>query len=82
MEVTTILTDDFKTELGTSKSYIQTDLPNTILQKEHNGATTAGYKIHFEAFELQNDWLPNTMEFKTSNGWRWFIQKINNQKEN
>lgn len=80
--MTTILTSDFKTELGIVKSYIQADIPNTILQKKHNCATTASYKISFETFELQNDWLPNTMEFKTSKGWRWFIQKINNQKEN
>lgn len=80
--MTTILASDFETELGIVQASIQTDMADIALKKESNGVITAGYKINLEIFELQNNRLPDTMEFKSSKGWRWFIQKTNDKKEN
>lgn len=78
----TLLTDDFKTELGTVRTFIQTDkLPENSIDYNYSVATI-GHTITLERFELNKDWVGDLMCFETSIGWRWFIEKINNNEEN
>ena len=78
----TILTHDFNTKLGTVRTFLQSDRPDTFTTTGNFSVTTLGHKITLETFELQNDWVPDTMEFETSIGWRWFIQKTDDKMEN
>lgn len=77
-----IISNDFKTPLGTVQSIIKTDLLAPITNPNNFEALTSGHRIILETFELDNDWLPNKMNIETSYGWRWFIEKTNSTKEN
>ena len=78
--MTSILSENFETQLGTVRTWIETDsyslfLPcnNKIITKEH--------EIIIQAFELDSIELPEGMNYENSKGWMWFIKKINKQTE-
>jgi len=76
------LTDDFNTELGVIRTWIEP--VNNNLPNGNNSLTfsTASHTITLEVFELKNEWLTDGMRFETSRGWRWHVKKINALKEN
>jgi len=76
-----LIHNDFKTELGIVRTYIETNTSQNSNFSESLFVNTANYKIRLEVFELQNEWLPENMSFKTSKGWRWFIEKTNEKNE-
>ena len=78
--MTTILIDNFETRLGTIRTWIETDGSN-FQRQENSRFTTKGHEITFQAFDLKQVWTPEEMQYETSRGWRWFIRKANNQKE-
>lgn len=80
--MTTLLTDDFKTELGTVRTFIQTDKLDENSINYNYSVSTTGHTITLERFELNRDWIGDLMCFETSIGWRWFIQKTNDTEEN
>src|SRR5215212_4407500 len=76
-----VLNDNFTTEIGTIESWIETnDIDKEFVVKGHY-VTTKGHAINLEIFEIENEWLPDTMKIEASRGWRWHIKKINDQTE-
>jgi len=76
----TALRDDFETDLGTIRTWIETDSTYTKEQDKLSCATN-GYNIYLSAFDLKQIWTGDTMECATTRGWRWFIDKTNDHKE-
>lgn len=77
----TILTDKFKTELGTICNWIETDDSTSILLQDDYRVVTKGHEIVVQPFDLTGIWKSEIWQIETSKGWRWFIQKTGKQKE-
>lgn len=77
----TIFSRDFLTPVGMVRTYITSDRHGEVKIDGFN-ITTEGHLVKIEEFELRNDWLPEKMSIETSIGWRWFVIKTNEEKEN
>jgi len=73
--------DIFETKLGTIESRLQTDSDVAIQQRDKFRFTTKGYNVYCQVFDLLHCRIPDGMAFETSKGWRWFIEKTNDEKE-
>ena len=78
--MTTILTDNFETKLGTIQNWMESDNKN-IRQSDNYTSATTGHYVLLQPFDLNHIRLPDGMEYETAKGWRWFIEKTNNQEE-
>ncbi len=79
--MTTVLSDNFETKLGTIQTWIETEILFEYQKQDDLKAATTGHDICLSPFDLKQIWFPETMEYETAKGWRWFIEKTNNQKE-
>lgn len=79
--MTILLTKKFETNLGTIQTLIESNRNSPAIKAEALSITSIGHKITLEPFELLNEWLPQGMHFSTSIGWRYFIEKINDEAE-
>lgn len=80
--MTTVLTDYFKTRLGTLVCQLASDHQRPVANQSIHAVQTISHQITLEIFELQPDSLPDEISVETSKVWRWFIRKTNNQAEN
>lgn len=80
--MTPILKDNFETKLGVIQTSIESDFNNVVMCV--GGYTkTQGHKIHFQVFEIKNEWLNNkAMKIESSRGYRYHIEKIGEAVEN
>ena len=76
-----LLTDDFVTNLRTIRTWVETDRGNRVQHREKFRLTTEGLEIYLQTFDLKQIWAPETNECESGKGWRWFIHKTNQQKE-
>lgn len=80
-----LLSDDFKTELGTIKTWIESDIKHSIYFDNSIKITTVNYQISLQRFELPNKFSCNSSSppeiVKSFIGWRWFIEKISENDE-
>ncbi|MGL5836579.1 MAG: hypothetical protein ACRC1Z_25615, partial [Waterburya sp.] len=80
-----LLSDEFKTKLGTIKTWIESSSNNLIVAKDGNLLTTKNYQIRLESFELPNETQYNSyslpQKVESLIAWRWFIEKIGNVNE-
>lgn len=74
-----MLTDTFDTKLGTIRTWLQSDSDSYIQRQDK--FFTRGHSVYCQTFDLKQFWTPETMEYETSKGWRWFIEKTNDQEE-
>ena len=81
IKVMVLIKSDFETKLGIVSTYIESNHSECNFTDNEFSIKTSGHQISLEIFELKNEWLPKHMQFEASTGWRWFISKINNQKE-
>jgi hypothetical protein len=84
MEMKNIYTSQFKNEIGTVSSYIESDLSDSAQISNVGNSTlirTKGHSIQLIEFKLDISWIPKGMSFEDSKGWIWKIDKINNIKE-
>jgi len=65
--MTTLLTDDFKTELGTVRTFIQTDKLDKNSISYNYSVTTIGHTITLERFELDRDWVGDLIDVPPKN---------------
>ena len=79
--MTSILSDDFETPLGTIRAWAETDDKGYIQQEGQIGITTSAHHIYLQTFDLKQVWAPDGAEYEGGRGWRWFIRKINDQHE-
>lgn len=80
-----LLLDDFKTELGTIKTWIESNIKHSIKLNNRSKITTDNYQISLQRFELPNKFSCNSSSppkiVKSFIGWRWFIEKISENDE-
>ncbi|MGI4870243.1 MAG: hypothetical protein ACRYFX_03580 [Janthinobacterium lividum] len=79
--MTTILTDNFETKLGTVQTWIETDYNASFLSQSEGKMLSEGHEIIFQSFELTEISLPKGMEYETSKVWRYFVRKTGPKKE-
>ena len=77
-----LLSKEFKTKLGIIRTWIQSDIDDSVIAQDDYYITTANYQINLQSFELRNDWISVTMSFDSSIGWRWFVEKTSDSIEN
>jgi hypothetical protein len=77
----TTLTYEFKTLIGVIRTYLKTNKLNHIVKIDNDSILTYAHEIRVETFEVLDKWVPNTMQFDTSRGWRWFITNRNDRVE-
>ncbi|MGK7897974.1 MAG: hypothetical protein AB4372_31240 [Xenococcus sp. (in: cyanobacteria)] len=76
-----LLSKEFPSELGIIRTWIQRDIDNSVIEQDSYYVKTVNHRMHLQSFELQNDWIPQTMSFESSIGWRWFIEKTSDSIE-
>jgi hypothetical protein len=83
--INSLLSDNYKTKIGTIGTWIKSDTNSQIHINEDNSSTTDSHKITLQSFEL-----PNEFQYYSSSpskkvesliGWRWFIEKISDTDE-
>ena len=78
-----ILSDEFETKLGTIKTWLESDSSNdSVFINKDSSLIANSHKIILQKFEVSNDWLKPHHNCESSRGWRWFIEKINDEDEN
>ena len=75
-----LLENKFITNLGDIVTYIETN-SNKIIPIDKNCIYTSGHKVSIETFTLSNELIPKGMNFESSVGYRWFVEKINDIPE-
>ena len=79
--MTTLLKDDFKTNIGTISTWIESRDTNNVLSKDDYIFKSKGLEITLQSTTLDIKEIPQFMQFETSHVWRWFIRKINSDSE-
>ncbi|MBC7557011.1 MAG: hypothetical protein H7195_08635 [Chryseobacterium sp.] len=79
---TTILSDIFETKLGSIQFSINCENNHEIKKLNDLKIETLNHKIVVEVINLNNLKLPNHMKIDSSIGWRIFIKKTSNNREN
>ena len=79
--MTTLLSDNFETKLGTIQTWVESEKNIEQYQQDKFKVATIGHEICLVPFDLKQIWFPETMEYESAKGWRWFIEKTNNEKE-
>jgi len=78
-----VLSDEFDTNLRTIKNWLGSDASdNSVVINKDNFLIANSHKITLQKFEVSNDWLKPHHNCESSRGWRWFIEKINDEDEN
>jgi hypothetical protein len=83
--ISSLLSDSYKTQLGTIGTWIESNTNPQILIDEDNSSSTGSHKINLQSFELPNEFQCNslspTKKVESLIGWRWFIEKISDTDE-
>jgi len=79
--MTTLLKDDFKTNIGTISTWIESTDTNNVFSQDSNLFKSKGYEIILESTKLDIKEIAPFMRFESSHVWRWFIRKINSDIE-